>query len=108
MALKMNGTIKVYRKDYDGKASYYRKISWHPYKNGATDTSKWESVIQSVQFAGAKTDIPDGATVEVMNAFESGYTTKSGEKRSKLVITEFAVQDEPQEEFSALDIDMPF
>ena len=95
--MDVKGRTKIYRKDFNGRASYSRAISSQEYKDG--QKGEWITVYENVQFPKG-TDIADRSIIEVTKGFESTYKSKNGPER-KLVVQEFRVIDGQQ--YAAVD-----
>jgi hypothetical protein len=116
--MNVTGQTKIFRKDFNGRPAYSRRISSQEYKNG--QKGDWINLYESVQMP-KNTDIPDGCIIEVSKGFEAVYNGKNGVQR-KLVVQQYKVLDaprqsqkayeqppEPSQEFTALDDDdIPF
>ena len=89
--MNITGQTKIYRKDFNGRPAYSRRIASQEYKDGKK--GEWINVYENVQFPKGA-DIPDGSVVEI-KGFEATYKGKSGIGR-KLVVTEYKVLDQPR------------
>lgn len=105
----VTGQITVLRKDFEGKPAYSRRISWHPYENGAVNTSKWVGVYEPIIFAGGDPGLLDKTKILIHEAYEGGYIL-NGEPKRRLIIKEYEVADAPalDDSFMALDEAVPF
>ena len=106
----VTGQITILRRDFEGRPAYSRRISWHPYANGAVDTTKWVGVYEPVLFAGGAPDLLDKTKINVIDGYEGGYLL-NGEPRRRLVIKEYEVVDllELDNRYKALsEDDIPF
>lgn len=90
--MQVSGQTKIYRKDFNGRPAYSRRISAQEYKNG--QKGNWINVYENVQMP-KDTNIPDGCIIEVVKGFESLYNSKNGIMR-KLIVTEYKVLDQPR------------
>ena len=104
--MNVTGKTKIFRKDFDGRPAYSRAISSRKFENGKQ--GDWmKPVYESVQFP-IGTQIEDGAMVNIKNAFEAVYETRSGEVKKKIIVQEYEVE-EPVQSFTALSQeDIPF
>ena len=92
--MDVRGQTKIYRKDFNGRPAYSRRISSQEYKDG--QKGEWLNIYENVQMPRG-TNIADGSIVELVG-FEAVYRSK-GELRRKLVVTDFKVLDEPRNEY---------
>lgn len=109
--MEVKGQTKIYRKDFDGRPSYSRRISSQEYKDG--QKGDWINDYEVVQFP-KNTDLADGSIIQA-EGFEAVYKTRSGEIKRKLVVTKYTVLDVPERsqknepKFQAVvDDDIPF
>ena len=115
--MNVTGQTKLFRKDFNGRSAYSRRISSQEYKDG--QKGEWINDYENVQMP-KNTNLPDGCIIEVKKAFEAVYRSKDGVKR-KLVVQEYSVLERPRPkydrqgeqevppEFSRLqDDDIPF
>lgn len=102
--MNVTGKTRIYRKDFDGRPSYSRKISSQEYKDG--QKGEWISAFENVQFPKGA-NIPDKSDVEV-KGFEAVYKTKNGDIKRKLVVTEYQVVQEHAGFIEQSYDDMPF
>lgn len=100
--MDISGKTKIYRKDFDGKPTYSRRISSQEYKDG--QKGDWVTVYEMVQFPKG-TVIEDRSIVEI-KGFEATYKSKDGNKK-KTVVQEYKVID-GAEHTALTDDDIPF
>lgn len=117
--MNVTGKTRIYAKDFDGRTSYSRSIAWHPMVDGNVDKGAWERAYEQVQFLD-RAEIPDGTTIEIKDAFESGYRKRDGDVARKLIVKEYEIieqgkpqgsrqyDDEPQGFAAFQDNDIPF
>ena len=105
--MNVTGKTKIYRKDFDGRPAYSRKISAQKYENG--QKGAWIGEYEAVQFPNG-TQIADGTTIEITKAFESVYENRAGEVKRKLVVMEYKFEEvNTDRAFTALQADdIPF
>lgn len=103
--MKVSGKTKIYRKDFDGRPAYSRRIAWQEYKDG--QKGEWFGIYEDVKLPKG-TDIPDKTMIEIKDAFETGYKKTNGTLSRRLVVMEFDIVDEVQDSFEAIDEAMPF
>ena len=90
--MNVYGQTKIYRKDFNGRPAYSRRIAAQEYKDG--QKGEWINLYENVQMP-KNTNIPDGCIVEVVKGFESLYKSKNGVMR-KLIVQEYKVLDQPR------------
>lgn len=95
--MDVRGQIKLYRKDFNGRAAYSRRISAQEYIDG--HKGDWINLYESVQMP-KNTNLPDGCIIEVKSGFESLYKSK-GEIKRKIVVKEYNMLDMPRNEQDA-------
>lgn len=83
----VKGKTKIYRKDFNGKPVYSRKISSQKYENG--QKGDWVSVYENVQLPKGA-DIADNTLID-FEGFEAVYEAKDGTAKRKLVVTDYRV-----------------
>ena len=105
--MEVTGRTKIYRKDFDGKPAYSRRISSQKFENG--QKGAWISVFENVQFPSG-TQIADGTIVDITKSFEAVYETRKGEVKRKLVVLEWSQTDTSKDRaYTALtNDDIPF
>ena len=106
--MNVTGKTMIFRKVFDGRISYSRSISWHPFKEGKVDNNTWERTYETVKFP-KDVDIPDKTMIEVTKGFESGFTKDDGEIRRMLIVQEYKLcNPDPADSFFAIDEASPF
>lgn len=104
--MRVTGKTRIYRKDFDGRAAYSRRIAWQEYKDG--QKGDWLGVYETVKMPRG-VDIPDGTVINITDAFESGYKKRDGSLIRQLVVMEFEIADEGQEDgFEQIEEKLPF
>lgn len=111
--MDVTGKTRIFRYDGDGYTNYSRGISSRKFVNGEK-TDEWVTEYEKVQFPKG-TDLPNKTDIEVTKAFEA-VTEYKDKKYRKLVVQEFKVIDgesqkndeEPVDDFEAIDEDVPF
>ena len=90
--MNLTGEIKLFRKDFDGRPTYSRRIASRGYANGEK-TDEWIGCYESVQLSskGGETDLPDRTVINVKRAFESVYKKRDGSVGRRLVVMEYEV-----------------
>lgn len=101
--MNVTGETKIYRKDFDGRPAYSRRIASKEYSQGQT-TNNWVSTFENVQLP-CGCELQDGTKINITKAFEAVYKDRKGEIKRKLVIQEYEVMDG---DFAAIDDDVPF
>ena len=89
--MEVTGQTKVFRKDFNGRPAYSRRIASQEYKDG--QKGEWVNKYEYLQFP-KDTDIPDGSIVQ-LKGFEAVYKSKSGNVEKKVVVTDYKVLDAP-------------
>lgn len=90
--MEVKGQTKIYRKDFDGRPAYSRRIASQEYKDG--QKGEWINDYEVVQFP-KNTDIADGSIVQA-EGFEAVYKNRNGEIKRKLVVTKYTLLDVPE------------
>lgn len=101
--MQVTGKTKIFRKDFDGKAVYSRRIAWQEYKDG--QKGGWLGIYEPVKMPKG-VDIPDGSIIQVKEAFESGYKKKDGSLERQLIIMDFDLEE--KDGFQELEEQLPF
>jgi len=111
--MDVTGETTIYRKDFDGRPVYSRRISAKKFENGR-QIDEWIGVYEPVQLPKG-TLLDDKTKITVVDAFESVYQNRNGEVQRKLVIRKFktdsqvpAVDEEIPNDFAAINDDVPF
>lgn len=90
--MEVKGQTKIYRKDFDGRPAYSRRIASQEYKDG--QKGEWVSDYEAVQFP-KDTNLIDGSIVQ-LEGFEAVYKNRNGEVKRKLVVTKYTLLDAPE------------
>jgi len=86
--MNVTGRTRIFRRDFNGRPAYSRRISAQEYNNGVK--GDWMNAYENVQFP-QNTDLPDKTDIEVTKAFETLYRNRNGEIVRKLVVQEYRV-----------------
>lgn len=111
--MDVTGKTRIFRHDGENYTSYSRGISSRKFVDGKK-TDEWVTDYERVQFPKG-TDLADKTDIEVTKAFEA-VTEYKDKRYRKLVIQEFKIIDgdnqgndeEPPDDFEAIDEDVPF
>lgn len=93
--MNVTGKTRIFRRDFNGRPAYSRRISAQEYDNGVK--GDWMNMYENVQFP-QNTDLPDKTDIEVTKAFETLYRNRNGEIMRKLVVQEYRVLELGQEQ----------
>ena len=111
--MKVTGETIIYRKEFNEKPAYSRRISSKKYENGK-QLDEWIGTYESVQLPRG-TELADKTKVNIKDSFESVFEKRDGTIMRKLVITKFDVVGSREEEdvnqdvnFQAIDENVPF
>lgn len=89
MKSKFEGKAKIYRKDFDDRASYSASIS----QKNVND--EWESAFIKVQF-NKGVEVSNRTEIEVNNGWLKFYNTRDGKPVWYIHINDFIVLNQPQ------------
>ena len=97
--MNISGQTKIYRKDFNGRPAYSRRISSQEYKDG--QKGEWLNLYENGQMPKG-TNIADGSIIEVTAGFEAVFRSK-GELKRKLVVTGWRLLDAPRQEYDVTE-----